>query len=148
MKKIMPIVLVGILVLSGLGAVALHDKQYETELMTDKIVISEPEITDIDDYVSVNLKEAKSFLLGTGKPMLPVVTKVFTFPLGTKIIDVSVDYEVEEYRLSKKIQPAPVPVILSREFSQASTELIPDETVYSSSALYPQEPCSISKGAG
>jgi Peptidase family C25/PKD domain len=148
MKKILPLLVFVILFLNGLGAVALHDKQYEKELMTDKIVISEPEITDIDDYVSVNLKEAKSFLLGTGKPMLPVVTKIFTFPLGTKIIDVSVDYEVEEYRLSKKIQPAPVPVILSRESSQASTELIPDETVYSSSTLYPLEPCNISKGAG
>jgi len=111
MKKIMPIIIVGALVLSGLGAFGLNDKQYETELITNKIVVSDLEITDINDYVSVNLKEAKSFLLGKGKPMLPVVTKVFTFPLGTKIIDISVDYEVEEYRLSKKIQPAPLEML-------------------------------------
>jgi len=62
MKKIMPIILAGVLILGGLGAVALHDKQYETELITNMIVISEPEITDIDDYVRLkNIDYLKKF---------------------------------------------------------------------------------------
>ncbi len=150
MKKLLPIILVGILVISGLGAVAVQENDDETLFNIESMTISEPIITETNEYLTVNLEESESFLMETGKPMLPVITKVFTFPLGTKIVDVKVDFDTQKQVLSKKIQPSPKPVPLTDKipFEKISAELVMDEEIYSSSALYPAEPYTIRKGAG
>ncbi|MCK4415803.1 MAG: peptidase C25, partial [Thermoplasmatales archaeon] len=116
MKKIIPILVVGVLVLSGLGAVAVTEADGKL-MKEDYVLLSAPIFKEIDDYLTVDLKEATSLLMDTGKPMLPVVTKVYTFPLGTKIDDVVVTFsETNEQVLSKKIMSAPEPVpLLSNE---------------------------------
>ncbi|MCK5031893.1 MAG: peptidase C25, partial [Thermoplasmatales archaeon] len=86
MKKLLPIILVGILVVSGLGAVAVQENDDETLYNIEYMAISEPIITETNEYLTIKLEESESFLMETGKPMLPVITKVFTFPLGTKIV--------------------------------------------------------------
>ena len=150
MKNLLPIGIVGILVLSGLGAVALQENEDEILFSTESIMISEPIITETNEYLTINLEESESLLLETGKPVIPVITKVFTFPLGTKIVDVEVDFDIEKQVLSKKIQPSPRPIPLTDNLpiEKISTELVMDEEVYSSSALYPAEPYNIRKGAG
>ena len=150
MKKLLPIILVGILVVSGLGAVAVQENGDETSFSAKSIMISEPIITETNEYLTINLEESESFLMETGKPMLPVITKVFTFPLGTKIVDVNVDFDIEKQVLSKKIQPSPKPIPLTNNLpiEKISTKLVVDEEVYSSSALYPAESYTVRKGAG
>ncbi|UCF13323.1 MAG: peptidase C25, partial [Thermoplasmatales archaeon] len=85
------------------------------------------------------------------KPMLPVVTKVYTFPLGTKIDDVAVTFsEINQQVLSKKIMPSPEPVPLlasEMESIKLSKDII-DEKIYSSSELYPEERYVIRTGVG
>jgi hypothetical protein len=117
MKNLLPIIIVGILVVSGFGAVAVQENGNETLFSAESIVISEPIITETNEYLTVNLEESESLLMETGKPMLPVITKVFTFPLGTKIVDVKVDFDTQKQVLSKKIQPSPKPVPLT-DFKQ------------------------------
>ena len=150
MKKLLPIIFVGILVISGLGAVAVQDNDDKTFLNKELMTISKPVIADANEYITINLEESESLLLETGKPILPVITKVFTFPLGTKIVDVEVDFDTQKQVLSKKIQPSPKPVPLTDKLpvKEISTDLIMDEKVYSSSALYPSEPYTIREGAG
>ena len=150
MKKLLPIIIVGILVLSGLGAVALQENEDKTLFSTESIMISEPIITESNEYLTVDLKESESLLMETGKPMLPVITKVFTFPLGTRIVDVKVDFDTQKQVLSKKIQPSPKPIPLTNDlpFEKISAELVMDEEIYSSSALYPAESYTVRKGAG
>jgi len=150
MKKLLPIILVVILVISGIGAVAVQDNDDKTFLNKELMTISKPIITETNKYLTIDLEESESLLLETGKPMLPVITKVFTFPLGTKIVDIEVDFNTQKQVLSKKIQPSPRPVPLTDKLpvKEISTELIMDEKIYSSSALYPSEPYTIRKGAG
>ena len=103
MKKILLLLVVGILVLSGLGAVAITESD-EKKMKEESVLLSAPIFREIDHYLTVLLKEATSTLMDTGKPMLPVVTKVYTFPLGTKINDVVVTFsEINKHVLSKKI---------------------------------------------
>ena len=111
MKKLLPLCIVGILVLSGLGAVAItNDKTNDLKIKTESIAISEPVIKDEGQYVTVSLEEAASSLLDSGKPMLPILTKVFTFPFGTKISSVDVSFsETNELALSKEVNPATEP---------------------------------------
>ena len=80
MKNLLPIIIVGILVISGLGAVAVQENDDETQFSIESMTISEPIITETKEYLTINLEESESLLMVTGKPMLPVITKVFMFP--------------------------------------------------------------------
>ncbi len=148
MKKIVSTVIVWFLIIGGLGAVALDDSNAKIKVIEERIYISRPVIKDLGEYISVDLEESESFILESGKPLLPVVTKVFTFPLGTRIVDVVVNSEYKEYILSKKIQPAPIPTIISKESPQKLNDVVPDETVYGSLDFYPSESYTLSRGAG
>jgi len=150
MKKLLPIILVGILVISGIGAVAVQETDNRTLFNVELITISKPVFTEKNEYLNVNLEESESLLMETGKPVIPVITKVFTFPLGTKIVDVKVDFDTEMKTLSKKIQPSPRPVPLTDDLPVEflSTEMIIDQSIYESSELYPKEAYTVRKGAG
>ena len=65
----------------------------------------------------------------TGKPVTSVITKTFTFPLGTKINDVKVTFDWNEYKLSKKIQPAPekVPLLSEEKVEEKKDEIPPSD---------------------
>ena len=90
-KKIIPIVIVGILIISGLGALAIPDKEQKILVKTDSISISEPVFKEKGEYLSVDLKEATSILIDAGKPIIPFVTKTLTFPFGTNIVNLDIN---------------------------------------------------------
>jgi len=148
MKKIVTICIIGILIIIGFSTVVISNDIENIDIISDKIVLSEPIFNQMNDYISISIDEAESLWLEPGKPQLPIITKVYTFPLGTKIVDVIVNSEYENYVLPKKIQPAPAPTIISKENSQESNNIYINETVYTSLDYYPPEPYSISKGAG
>jgi len=147
MKKLLPFCIVGILVLSGVGAVAItNNKTNDLKIKTESIAISEPVIKDEGQYVTVSLEEAASSLLDSGKPMLPVLTKVFTFPFGTKISSVDVSFsDTKELTLPKEIKPARAPIPLDLA---VGNEPIKDSIAYGSAELYPARSYSYIAGAG
>jgi len=112
MKKIIPILIVGALVLSGIGAIAIEADENTTLAKTTSLFVSEPIFSSSGAYVKVNLEQETSLIMNTGKPILPVITQTFAFAPGTKITDVQVTYDVKEYTLSDKIVPAPEPAPL------------------------------------
>ena len=147
MKKLLPLCIVGILVLSGVGAVAItNNKTNDLKIKTESIAISEPVIKYEGQYVTVSLEEAASSLLDSGKPMLPVLTKVFTFPFGTKISNVDVSFsETNELALSKEVNPTTEPTTVD---AKGANEPIKDPAVYESAELYPARSYSYTAGAG
>ena len=146
MKKILPILIVGILVISGLGAAALPDSEPEILVKADSISFSKPVFEENGEYLSVDFEEVTSKLMKTGKPIIPVVSKVFSFPVGTKIGNVDVKFDIEQYILSKKIQPSPKPVPMSMDLITDS--FVFDVETYASSDLYPSKPYSVQMGVG
>jgi hypothetical protein len=149
MKKILPLMVVGILILSGFGAVAITEYKNYDVFDGELVTISEPTIKEAGQYVAVSLKGSTSSLLhAVGKPILPVVTRVFTFPFGSKINSVDVSFsEIKECALSKKVQPAPEPIPLVNEILEVK-EPVKDENVYGSEELYPSNSYSYNTGAG
>ena len=151
-KKLLPVVIVSILIISGSSAIVVSSyESSDTNALfeTTEIFVSEPIIEKKDRYISVEIKEATSMLMLTGKPILPVITKTYTFPVGTKIVDVDVNSVFNEYPLYGKVQPAPMPVILSIDHIKETPQDIPlDLSVYSSSDPYPSETYTIRKGVG
>ncbi len=149
MKKIIPFVIVGVLVLSGIGVVAMP--KAEEYLVEKTIILPEPVFSDMGEFINVNFEyKITSNIMSPGKPMLPVATIINTFEPGTIIENVKVSYNTNEYTLNKKIEPAPEPIPLSDNILRTKPikKVKQDESVYSSSELYPSEPYTISRGIG
>jgi len=149
MKELLPFLIVGILVLSGLGVVAIPDyKTNNVKNIKESFGVSQPTIIEAGQYAVVNLEEATSYLLQVGKPVLPVITRVFTFPFGSTINNIDVRFsEVKELVLSKEVQPAPEPSQISTE-TKVTKESVKDQLVYGSAELYPSTRYSYTLRAG
>ncbi len=146
MKKIIAIAIFGILLLSGFGAVSGQYESNENKI-TKKILFSDPILKDTTDYVTIDLDEKTSYLLDPGKPRLPVVTKIFMFPMGTKINSVDVTLTYDSIKdISKKIMPNPEQTPLSKSYS--STSITIDNSIYDSAVYYPSIDYDYTIGAG
>ncbi len=111
MKKIIPLLLIGIMVLSGLGAATVTNTSETTMNKTQTISFSDPEIIEKEGYAFVTMQETNTWLKTPDAPMLPAFTTTYTFPFGTKIKTVDVTFsEPEEYVVEQKIAPTPTPV--------------------------------------
>jgi hypothetical protein len=140
MKKFIPIVLVGMLVLSGLGAaafstnVSLKQATNSAEAATSIVFSSQPILTEKDGFVEVQIDGATAQLIDPNKPVLPIYVKVFEIPFRSQHIEV--DCSVQDI----KTMSVPKPVIAARVaplslMNEAVFEN--DESVYASVALYP-----------
>ena len=113
MRKIIPFLIVGILVLSGLGASA-NSQKVNSNKKIEKTVLdfSKPIIEEQTNFINIELENTNSYVFEPGKPILPAYTQDFTFPLGTKIIDIKCEKtNIQEQIISKKLINAPTPVI-------------------------------------
>ena len=139
LRKILSILILGILILSGLGASAFtNEKILEEDIIEKTLTFSEPKIFDEGQYVTISIEEETSFISTAGKPKMPVVTEVFTFPFGTKVDEIDVKFSNENYLLiSKEIIPAPEPVPIGMEANFLKTP-IKDSKIYDSLDLYPK----------
>jgi hypothetical protein len=137
MNKILPIFVVGVLIISGLGAVALHNAHEEIVIKkTDSFMLSTPTVSEYKEYVSVELAEATSLIMEPGEPVLPKITKVYVLPFTSTVKDVSVKFsEIKEQVLSKEIRPASEPIVDGED--AVKTEVKSSE-VYSSYEVYPK----------
>ncbi len=146
MKKIIPVLVVLGLVLSGLGAVATTESD-EKNYIHETILFSNPSLHDEGNYISVECSQQTSYMMDTGKPVLPVYTQVFTFPRGTTIENIDVVFsEPIETPLEKKVipAPAPMPLIAGTPVSQTKE----DVTVYTEDDIYPEYQWTSSIKAG
>ena len=150
MNKLLPVLIIGVLVFSGFGASAITKDKKNERTMTELITFSEPCIQDHDQYVGVNVDEADFHLSVSGNPMLPTYVKVFTFPVGTKIKDVSCAFpNVREKTLSKEIIPAPEPMPVSYPNSEGVVaKQVKNMEIYSSNNAYPKSRLEYQIGTG
>ena len=104
-KKILLIIIVGMLVMSGVQAVTIKESGSEIKNIAEKVTFSEQLIiNEKGDYLSVYLEDADLMLDEPGKPMLPVYRTTFTFSRNVKIKSISCDYSnILEKRISGKI---------------------------------------------
>ena len=111
MKKIIPFLIIGILVLSGLGATAAtNDEQPETSSVI--IRLSKPIIVEEEQYSVISLADNENYMIQTAKPLVPKHVETFTFPIGTKINSVTCELKDIDYiTLDKRIIPSPEPVL-------------------------------------
>ena len=97
------------MIIGSFQAVALSKvKNIDTiEILNDIIKLSDFNIEKSNDYVKIVMVDSNSNLLVPGKPVIPVITKSYTFPFGTLVDDISVNIDSKDYILNGKIQPSP-----------------------------------------
>jgi len=146
--KLLPIMVVGILVLSRLGVAAIiDDTTYYVRNTEELIAISEPIIDETNQYVTVNLRKATSSLSKAGEPVLPVVTKEFILPFGSKIRHVDVSFsEANKIVLSKQVQPGPEPI--PKTGLRMLGKPVKNQEIYEGVELYPSDSFKYNLGAG
>ena len=147
-RELLSLILIGILVLSGLGAVAVSEKKMKT-CKTETVLFSQPILSEKEDYITLDVAESTSSSIGKDKPALPVVTKTYTFPFNTHITNVEISYSnFEKEILTKPITPAPEPQILSSTYN--SKDIIINEVTetYAGIDIYPEQRISYRFGSG
>jgi hypothetical protein len=150
MKRILPILLVGVLIISGFGAGVAVNTQSKTLSLQEDIYFSNPVITEKNNYLSAEITEATSYATPPGNPMLPRYTKLFSFPFGTIIKDVSFTASSEQtIKLTKEILPATQPTPVSdRLFIPSNQKQVKNEEVYLATNTYPLSRLDYQIGAG
>ena len=121
MKKTLVLCIVGLFIVSGIGAAA--QSVGTTSRSTATVSFSQPTLTSDNAYVSVSLNEANAFLMKQGKPVLPSYTQTFTYPFGTTIKSVMVTpQDIHQEPLSSILAPTPAIIGLDQPITVASTD--------------------------
>lgn len=146
MNKILSILIIGALLVSSFGVIAANTNDvYEAGVLV-KTKQTNIQISKIDfevtteKYLEVTIDGSASYLMASGKPMLPKVVNTFELPFGARNIQVEViPYGVKEQTISYKVKPAPIhlPLIQVSEYLPGNKNEIKDHSVYSSSDPYP-----------
>ncbi|MEA2054093.1 MAG: C25 family cysteine peptidase, partial [Candidatus Thermoplasmatota archaeon] len=141
LKKILPLVIIGVLLTNGIGAVVSYS---ENSGSTTKFTLSFPSL-DMQEYDSgyleARLENTLSYVTNPGCPMLPKIVKTVELKFGVQNVRVEVIPKIlQEYSIERKIRPAPVLVPLAPTYitnRDKITRSWENEAVYTGEQLYP-----------
>jgi hypothetical protein len=150
MKNIVSILMIGMLLTGGLGAVVATTTTQTANTTQETITFSEPVLTTHDGFTTVQITDTSSSTNDPGAPVLPYYTKVFTFPLGTTITSVNwAASSTESIHVPQDVTPAPEPTLVSKASSTNGCIVgIKNEEIYSSTNPYPTSRISYRVGGG
>ena len=110
MKKTLSILMIGVLILSGLGAVATNDEEIKQEKMT--LSFNRPIIQDKEERITLELGGANSILIKKDHYIIPIYQETFTFPFGTEIESIQcTPKNIHRQDLTKELIISPEPVL-------------------------------------
>ncbi len=139
MKKIIPLLLVSLLVLSGLGTSMVTLAKDQSLSLSETISFDETLIlSDLDGYLAIDVAGSSDHLAQAGQPALPVYRTSYKLPkdVAIKTIDVQVQ-GFSETKTDKTIAPAVTPMHLTdlANGAQLTREMSP--AVYEEDQMFP-----------
>ena len=139
MRKTLPIIIVGILVLSGLGAVALPEiKTLNPLTIQQTFSCSTPTTKETNNYLTVTIPETTNTLQHPGNPELPLISYSIDLPFGAQNIQVQCTPSNEHTQiLDKKIKPTPPPISTNINNNNPQPINEEDPEIYESTTRYP-----------
>ena len=147
MKKLLAVILLGVFLVSGFAASHASKPEYLVEEQNETITLSEVQLIDTSEYISVSLEESTSLLMEPGEPVIPRITRVYLLPFQSCDIQVSVDFSpLHSYKLNKLVRPAPQPIIDGAKTTVAI--VTPSDLIYQSADIYPKNSFSYSTSTG
>jgi hypothetical protein len=125
----------------------------QTFVQSDSIMVSTVTVEEHESYSTIQLPESNSSLNDPGKPVLPILTKTYIYPIGTKIQGVTASFTNKtEIIIQKPIEkaPYPLPKLSNNQLVQSyseQTQMI-DSTSTEASQIYPEKEFEYSIGVG
>jgi hypothetical protein len=111
------------------------------------IDFSTPFFRENDDLIEISISEATGITTKEGCPLLPVFSKTFEFPLGTKITSIDIQPStIQIMSIEKQIRSVPTKQKIRTQI--VLLDSLRNETVYTSSNPYPTGWYTINQGAG
>ena len=149
MKNLIPFIIIGVLLISGLGAAVVPSRSNEHH---DSITVSErfssPSISDVGDFIAVSFDHTNAWFNEPGYPMVPAYQKTITLPFGTTVTDVQVTFTgTHEATLPKSLQAGTQPLPLLDSTPTVPAPSINAE-VYARTTILPEVPYQYTVGAG
>jgi hypothetical protein len=149
MKRIKLLLVLMMIIFSGFAAYATPESSEHIRIATNHIFVSEPILKQDDKgLLTFSFAESESYLMEPGKPLLPTLTKIFTFPLGTKVQNILIDIKTDRYTLSAKIVSCPQPLIYDSPFTCSKEDSTLSDKTYVTNEFYPESFYLINTGAG
>ncbi len=147
MKNILSVGVVGLLVLTSLGAAAFSTEDATQTITADQVWFQEPLTSLQNEYTVLELPESTGLLRQTGRPLLPMISKVYTYPFGTIIDNVEVTYSTStEMTLEKPVMLSPAPEMLTTQELQNPS--IPSGIMQTQDIWYPTQSFSYRAATG
>jgi len=139
MKKLLPLAIVGVLIISGLvGAAGLSEEKNTGNLQTKNISFSQPLLNEQNGYITLKINGANNEIIESGNPMMPIYITSFMFSWNAKIKGVTCSFSnVKEMAIDKKIIPVAETIIISDEYSAQNPVIKENIDVYESNELFP-----------
>ncbi len=139
-KWLLSFMALGMMIFSGAGGIGVNTSMMNKcpiEHINDGISLSAPVIVEEGKYSYILMDGISHYTKDAGMPSIPVITKTYVFPAGSKIIGVEcVPTDVELVKTDKKIIPSVGAIPLGHAARAVREE---NERVYSSSLPYPTE---------
>jgi Peptidase family C25/Propeptide_C25 len=152
MRKIIAIIIIGLLVFGGCGVTAFKSNNSMEKTMITKNnsmslqFSSKPMILEKEEYVKIEINGANSQLTELNKPVLPISIKTYQLPFGSKNIKVTcTPKDISTITLTKKVISTRIAPISKMSEIKANAN---DKSIYNSSAFYPSNWYSYNLGAG
>ena len=145
--KNMIYLVVGLLLISGFAAIGIGEEASELQ-NTTSATFFEPIVVEKETFVELEVEGTNTWIFDGGNPLLPIHTETYILPFGATITNIGCEVkDVQSKILSKKINPAPQPVVLSDEV-QIENKPLMNQEIYNSEQLYPDDWFSYDIGVG
>ena len=142
MKKIILLIVLIIFLSSSFITVA-NNAENNNNMISEVIDISEPYFIETGNNLIIFLNESNSNLFYPRKPQLPIISKTYSFPLGTKIKNIEILCDYNFYKLNKKIKQCSNITYNKFDFQDKITNQIQNDNGY-----YPDKSIIINTGGG
>ena len=143
MKKVSVIIFMLMMISAITTSINATEEENNFE-MIESLNFSEPNLVEIDQYLNLELKDASTSIIEPGNPVLPVITKMYSFPIGTKVIDIEcLPKEINEMYIEMEIQPALEPRLLDKSKNVNENNfhdgIIKNKDVYENENFFPDK---------
>lgn len=109
------------------GVNSFEVKSSEKEFFTIEKEFAEPHIIENGEHIEIEVNGTNSYAIVPGMPILPYTIITFSFPFGTKIVDVKVIPSViKKMKIRKGIIPAPPLIGLKKYEIKKDFDIFPN----------------------
>jgi hypothetical protein len=132
---------------SGFISAHAQSEMNDQGVLVETVDFSQPVFVEVDGFCEVILSEATGVLSVEGAPLLPMFSKTFEFPLGTRVLSVEVvPSVVQTMDVDSLIRPVPTKQMIGDQLMLV--EGVFDEKVYACDEPYPVSWYNTYFGAG